>query len=258
MITAIIQARLGSTRLPGKLLRPIQGKALLEHVVLRVRAAKSIQNIVIAATTNVLDDPIVELAKKLSVTCYRGSEEDVLDRFYQAAKSVKATVIVRITPDDPFKDPEVIDKAVHLLTSSQPPLDYVANASCDGSIVPTYPEGLDTEAFTMDCLTRMWTSASKPSEREHVTPYVFSHRSEFQIKSFANPIDLSSHRWTIDYENDFAFADAIYARLYPSKPLFLMNDILQLLAREPELAGINSGPVRNEGYKRSLQKEATR
>jgi spore coat polysaccharide biosynthesis protein SpsF len=255
-ITAIIQARLGSTRLPGKLLRNICGKPLLQHVIERVQAAKTITHIVVATTSNSGDAPLVEFLRHLPVGLFIGSEDDVLDRFYQAASQDRSDIIVRITPDDPFKDPEIIDQAVMLLTrNTLNALDYVSNTSSDGSIRPTYPEGLDIEVMTFSCLEHLWKEARKPSEREHVTPYLFSHRDKFHIQSFSNPTDLSHLRWTIDYEKDFLFAQEIYNRLYSVKPIFVMRDILQLLEKEPALCRINSGIMRNEGYHRSVLKD---
>jgi spore coat polysaccharide biosynthesis protein SpsF len=254
-IVAIVQARLASTRLPGKLLMDLSGKPLLSRVLERVRAAGTIGRIVVATTTAPADEPLRSFLKDQGIELTTGSEEDVLDRFYQAARHVQAQIIVRITPDDPFKDPEIIDRAVAMLLKD-PALDYVSNTSCDGSVKATFPEGLDIEAFTMSCLERLWKSAAKPSEREHVTPYLFAHRDEFRSASFGNPEDISHLRWTIDYPQDFEMARQVYARLLKDKPIFLMNDILELLRREPSLASLNAGIKRNEGYERSRRRDA--
>ena len=174
MIAAIFQARLGSSRLPGKVLMDICGKPLLWHVIERVKAARTLDDIIVATTDMPEDAPLREFLEQQDVKVFVGSEADVLDRFYQAAKHYGAEVIVRITPDDPFKDPEVIDRAVRLLVEADPPVDYVSNCSYDGSIRVTYPEGIDVEVMTFDCLNKMWQRADRPSEREHLTPYLFS------------------------------------------------------------------------------------
>lgn len=257
MIAAIVQARMGSTRLPGKVLMDICGRPLLWHVLERVRGAKTVDEIIVATTATPADEPLRRFLDAHGIKTYTGSENDVLDRFYCAAKAHAVDVVVRITPDDPFKDPQVIDRAVTLLLDARPPVDYVANCSYDGSIPSTYPEGLDIEVMTFSCLERLWKRATKPSEREHLTPYLFTHASEFAIRGFGLPEPLSHLRWTIDYERDLAFAREVYARLYSDKPLFLMADILEVLRREPELAAMNAGTVRYEGYLKSVEADET-
>jgi spore coat polysaccharide biosynthesis protein SpsF len=255
MIAAIFQARLGSSRLPGKVLMNICGKPLLWHVLERVRAAETLDEIVVATTDVNEDAPLREFLEQQDVKMFIGSEDDVLDRFYQTAKHYGADVIVRITPDDPFKDPEVIDRAVRLLVEADPPVDYVSNCSYDGSVRATYPEGIDVEVMTFDCLRRMWQRADRPSEREHLTPYLFRRPDEFKTLGFEHIEDLSNLRWTIDYPRDMEFAREIYQRLFPSKPIFLMNDVLDVLQREPNLADLNKDIPRYEGYTRSVQAE---
>lgn len=255
VVAGIFQARLGSSRLPGKVLMDICGKPLLWHVIHRVRAAKTIDKLIVATTESPTDEPLRDFLAQEGVTTVLGSENDVLDRFYQSARAHDVDVFVRITPDDPFKDPEVIDHAVNLLRTASPSVDYVANCSYDGSIPSTYPEGLDIEVMTMDCLARLWQGATRPSEREHVSPYLFAHPEKFKVLGFQCPENLAHLRWTIDYDQDMQFAREVYARLYERKPLFLMRDILELLQAEPELTAINTGITRYEGYKRSVRKE---
>lgn len=252
MIVAIIQARMGSTRLPGKVLIDIQGKPLLEHVIDRVRMARLIDRMVIATTFNEKDKAIIEFAKNLNIPYYVGSEDDVLDRFYQTAKKYKAETIVRITADRPFEDPEVIDKVVSYYLSHKEGVDYVSN-----TIKPTYPEGLDVEGFSFEALGKAWKEAKKPSEREHVTPYIWNHPELFRLTNVENDEDLSHLRWTVDTEADLQFTREIYARLYHGQ-VFFMKDILALLSAEPELARINKGITRYEGYLRSLEQEQNR
>ena len=249
MVVAIVQARMSSTRLPGKVLIDIQGKPLLEHVVDRVSPSKLINQLVIATTANEKDKAIIDFAQRRGIAYYVGSEDDVLDRFYQTAKIYRVKTIVRITPDNPFKDPEVIDKVVGYYLNHKKSVDYVSN-----TIKPTYPEGLDVEVFSFTALEKAWREAKLPSEREHVTPYIWNHPELFHVANVENEEDLSHLRWTLDYEEDLRFAREVYARLYHGQ-VFLMEDILALLRAEPALRMINQGIARYEGYLRSLEQE---
>jgi len=248
-IVAIIQARMGSTRLPGKTLVDIVGKPLLVHVIERIQASKTVNEIIVATTTNAEDQAILRLANQYHVSTYAGSVDDVLDRFYQAAKQVYADIIVRITADDPFKDPEVLDEIVKYFLS-HPELDYVSN-----TIEPTYPEGLDIEVFSYKVLERTWEEAQLPSDREHVTPYIWKNPGKFRIANIKYKENLSHLRWTLDYEKDLFFARKVYSHLC-HKGVFLMNDILTLLQAEPGFSDINQGIERNAGYKASLKKDS--
>jgi len=248
-IVAIIQARMGSTRFPGKTLADIAGKPLLAHILERVKASRTINEIVIATTTNSEDQAILHLAAEHGVQAYAGSVDDVLDRFYQVARQVCADIIVRIGADDPFKDPEVLDEIVKYFLVN-PELDYVSN-----TIEPTFPEGLDVEVFSFRALERAWKEARLPSEREHVTPYIWKFPTRFNIANIRHEVDLSHLRWTLDYEEDLNFAREVYARL-THKGIFLMEDVLALLAAEPALAKINQGIEQYAGYKASLQKDS--
>ena len=248
-VVAIIQARMGATRLPGKTLVDIAGKPLLAHVIERTKASRTADEIVVATTTDPEDRAILQMATQYGLRAYAGSADDVLDRFYQAAKQAAADIIVRITADDPFKDPEVLDKIVEYLLD-HPGLDYVSN-----TIEPTYPEGLDIEVFSFSALERAWREARLASEREHVTPYIWKHPDRFKIANVRHDTDLSRLRWTLDYEEDLHFVREVYARLY-NGGIFLMKDILALLQAKPHLTKINQGIKRNVGYIASLQKDA--
>jgi len=245
-VVAIIQARMGSARLPGKTLTEICGKPLLQHIIERIQHCEFIDEIVVATTENKEDYAIIKLSDKLGVKSFTGSENDVLDRFYQCAKKFDADIVVRVTADDPFKDPDVIDRAVKELISGKG-LDYVSN-----TIKPTYPEGIDIEVFAFKALERTWKDAEKISEREHVTPYIWNHPEIFKISNFENNVNLSDLRWTLDTPQDLEFTRDIYKRLYSADSIFFMNDILELLRKEPWLASINTGIERNTGYKKSL------
>ncbi len=243
-VVAVIQARLGSTRLPGKSLADIAGKPLLGHVVERMRACATIHDVVVATTAEPKDDELARVAGLLGVAVYRGSTDDVLDRTYLAARGASADIVVRATADDPFKDPGVTDQIVGKLLDGA--FDYVSN-----TLAPSFPEGVDIEAFTMDALARAWREARLLSEREHVTPYIWKHPERFRVWNVSLSTDLSRLRWTVDYPEDLTFARAVYAELYHGEP-FGMEAVVSLLARRPELARINGGVARNEGYERSL------
>lgn len=246
-VVAVIQARLGSTRLPGKSLADIAGKPMLEHVVERMRACACIDEIVLATTAEASDAPLVRLARTLGIRVYEGSTDDVLDRTYRAAVMARAEVIVRVTGDDPFKDAAVTEQVVRRLLEEK--ADYASNTTD-----PTFPEGIDIEAFTMIALERAWREARLSSEREHVTPYIWTHPKLFTLVNVAHSVDLSAMRWTVDYPQDLAFARAVYGELYHGRP-FGMKEVLDLLERKPELARINEGIARNAGYQRSLERD---
>lgn len=239
--SAIIQARIGSTRLPGKVLLRIAGKAVLEHVVERARKATSIKEVVVATTVNSEDTPIAELAGRMGAGVYRGSENDVLDRYYQAAKLFKVKHIVRITADCPLIDPRIIDDVVNLYFNSR--ADY-----CSNTLIETFPDGEDVEVFGLDALNDSWKNAKLLSEREHVTPYIKKHTGMFRIETLKNAVNLSGKRWTLDEREDFEFIKMVLGQLYPANPDYSMEDVLKFLAKHPDIEKINGRIARNEGY----------
>ncbi len=243
MITAIIQARMGSSRLPKKTLEKIEGQPLLWHVIQRIKSCKNVDNIVIATTLEKKDDTLEEFCKKNSLLYYRGSTNNVLDRFYQAAKLTNPTIIVRVTADDPFKDPEVTDRIVNELLKDNT-LDYASN-----TIRPTFPEGIDIEAFTFKALETAWKDAKTDYEKEHVTPHMWQNLNKFKTKNITHPQDLSKLRWTIDYPEDMDFAKQVYKRLYKGGEIFKMQDILQLLKQYPYLQEINANIAQRTSFK---------
>lgn len=248
-IVAIVQARLHSTRLPGKALAPICGLPLLEHVFDRVAASRLIDEVTLATSSDRADRKLLHLAAYNGIAAYAGSGDDVLDRFYQAARRFEADIIVRVTADDPFKDPDIIDQVIETFLNHQP-LDY-----CSNTIEPTYPEGLDIEVFSFHALERAWREAVLASDREHVTPYIWRQPEMFRLACLKLGRDLSNLRWTLDYEEDLKFTREVYARLYCGQ-VFGMEEILALLKREPWLSGINAGFLRNAGYHLSSKCEA--
>jgi len=233
-IIAIIQARMGSTRLPGKIMKEILGKPVILWDLDRVSLSKLINKIVVAIPYGKENDVIVDTIKKYSdkILTTRGSEDDVLDRYYQAALQTNADVVVRITSDCPLIDHAVIDHIIEQFLDHD--CDY-----CSNSLTRTYPRGLDTEVFSFKALEEAWNEAKKYYEREHVTPYIIENPDKFKLLNVANDIDLSHLRWTLDTKEDFEFISAIYERIYSKKQLFLMDDILKLLSKEPELIDIN-------------------
>lgn len=234
MIAAIIQARMSSTRFPEKVLKPVVGKPLLAHIIERLKNSKYLEQIIVATTLNERDKSIVEFCKKNNIDFFVGSEEDVLDRYYQTAKKFKIGVIVRVTSDDPLIDPAIVDKVIHHYMKNK--LDFVSN-----NLKRTYPLGLDLEVFSFKTLEKAWLDAKTAFEREHVTPYIGKNPQSFRIANVENEVDLSGLRWTVDYEEDYKFVKAVYENLYEKKRIFLMNDVLKLLVEKPEIAEINKG-----------------
>lgn len=241
---------MGSTRLPGKIIKKVCGSTLLEHEILRVKKSKLIDQVVIATTNKSQDDIVEELVKKIGVKIFRGSENDVLDRYYQAAKKFKATCVVRLTGDCPLIDPEVIDKVVKYYLDNKTIFDYVSNVR-----PATYPDGMDTEIFTFQVLEKSWRQAKLASEREHVTAYIAKNNGIFRVGNVESNNDYSEIRLTIDEPQDWQLIEKIFIKLYPEKQDFNLNDILNLLKNNPSYVEINKNIIRNEGYIKSLAKD---
>lgn len=242
-VNAIIQARCGSTRFPAKVFSQIDGKPLIWHVVDRLKYAKKIDKIIIATTVAPQDDRIEEWCKENGICCFRGSEEDVLNRYYSAFKAFPSDYVVRITADDPFKEPAVIDAIITKLTEES--YDHVTN-----NLPPSFPEGLDCEAFTKSALERSERYAETAFEREHVTQYIYHHPELFKIGNVSCDRQLSHLRWTIDKEVDLEMVRAVYAKRNSSnKGILLLDEILQILRDNPEIEKINSEVERSEMYK---------
>jgi spore coat polysaccharide biosynthesis protein SpsF len=230
-VVAIIQARMGSTRLPGKVMLPIGGKSMLARVVSRVRRAKMIDEVVVATSTKPQEDRIFKECQALNVPCFRGSEEDVLDRYYQCAVQHSADVVVRITADCPMIDAEVIDQAI--LTFFSKKADYASNG-----LQRTYPRGLDTEVMTMATLKRAWQEAKLNFQRAHVTPYIHRNPKEFRLEPILAGSDNSQYRWTVDTQEDLNLVRTIYAR-FGNADTFSWLDAAMLMKMDPNLAKIN-------------------
>jgi spore coat polysaccharide biosynthesis protein SpsF len=234
-VICIIQARVGSTRLPRKVLKKICGKTVLEHDIDRLKRVRNISEIMIATTTLEKDNAIVEESDRLNVKYYRGSEEDVLSRYYYAAKENKADIVVRVTSDCPLIDSEVTEKIIQSYLDNNEKYDYVSN-----TIDRTYPRGLDTEVFSFKALEKAFNEATSERDREHVTPYIWDNPNLFRLDQYKNDVDYSDFRWTLDTIEDFELINKIYSSLYfKGKIEFGIKEILDLYYENPELKKIN-------------------
>ena len=231
-VVAIIQARMGATRLIGKVLEDMAGQSMLARVVNRTRHTKNLNNLVVATTIQPADDVIVKLCETYCWPYYRGSEEDVLDRYYNAASAFEADIVIRITSDCPLIEPEIIDKLIDEFLIYYPEIDYVSN-----NLQRTFPRGLDVEVMSFDALKRAWIEDCNPATREHVTPYIWRHPDKFRIRNVANDIDYSFMRWTVDTIEDLNFARKIYDHFQNDS--FNWREVLQLLEMHPEWLEIN-------------------
>lgn len=222
-----------STRLPGKVLKEVMGKPLLEYLIERLRRVKQLSNIVIATTVNDTDQQIVELCDKLGVDCFRGSEEDVLSRYYYAALHYNADHIVRITSDCPIIDPDMIDEVISYYFEQKS--DYTSNG-----LERSFPRGMDTEVFSFKALEEVHQEATESFEREHVTPFLYNNKDRFKTHNFSYKYDCSYHRWTVDTQEDFILIQKIIEALYNQKPDFTLEDCLALFEQNREWMNINA------------------
>lgn len=239
MRTVIInQARMSSTRLPGKVLKEVLGRPLLDYQVERLRRASLADELVIATTTNDADDILVEFCRKRDLAVFRGAEQDVLSRYYHAAIEHQAELVVRVTSDCPVIDPKVVDRVVAAFLERRDYVDYVSNTQ-----VRTFPRGMDTEVFTFDALRTAYAEATLEYQREHVTPFLYCQPDRFRVEQVTLATDLSSHRWTVDTPEDFELVRRIVEALHPRNPHFGLNDIIALLDSNPALMEINAHVV---------------
>jgi spore coat polysaccharide biosynthesis protein SpsF (cytidylyltransferase family) len=238
---------MGSTRLPGKVLKIVDGKnPSLYFTISQLKQCKNIDKIIVATTTLKEDDIIENFAKNLGIDVFRGSVEDVLDRYFQCANYFKINTIIRITGDCPLIDSLIVDRGIEIFQSEN--YDYVTN-----TFPRTFPDGNETEIFSFNILKKAWETAILPSEREHVTPYFRNQKQNFKIKNFENTIDNSHLRWTVDFPEDLQLVKTLISKI-DSRPIHL-EDILHLIKSEPELIEINNDHEPNEGLKRSLEKD---
>ena len=246
MICCIIQARTGSARLPKKVIQKIDNDlTVLDYVIDQIKYSQKIEKIVVATTNLIEDDLICKYANLQKIECFRGSSEDVLDRFYQCAKKYSAKTIVRITADNPLIDPNIIDRIID---------EYIKN-KCDfitNTLDRTFPYGTEVEVFSFECLEKTWKNAKKPSEREHVTPFIRNPKNKFILKNIKHQENISYLRYTVDQMDDLKLIKEIIKNI-SSRPIFL-QDIIELHRNKPEIFEINKN-IKHDGYLSSLEKD---
>jgi spore coat polysaccharide biosynthesis protein SpsF len=248
-IVAIVQARTSSNRLPGKVLLDIMGKPMLERQIERLGRAETISKLVLATSDQQDDNALETLCKNIGLACFRGKLDDVLDRFYQCAAQYSPDHVVRLTGDCPLADPTIIDQTIRYHLDGD--YDYTSNV-----LTPTWPDGMDVEVMRLQCLSDAFNEARLPSEREHVTSFIYSNPNRYRLGSVTQKQNLSALRLTVDEMQDFELIKKIYEHLYPTNPEFLLGDVLDLINRKPELQTLNQQFTRNEGMLRSLQKDS--
>lgn len=231
-VVAIVQARMASSRLPGKVMLPIENHSVLGHVILRLKTVPLVDEIVIATTLNPEDNVIVEESRKYNVSVHRGSVEHVLSRYYEAAIKSSADVVVRVTSDCPLIDPVVTNNIIKFFLHSD--TDYVSN-----KINETFPRGLDTEVFKMASLKYAYENAYNDIHREHVTPYIYLHPNKFELLNYNCIEDYSYYRWTLDTHEDYLLIKEIYSHLYKPEQIFSWLEAIELMNKNPQLKKIN-------------------
>ena len=247
-VNVIIQARMGSSRLPGKVLLPLGGKPAIQHVIERAKLISGISQVIIATSTSPIDDPLVQFCDSIDVTAFRGSENDVLDRYYKAAALYKADGIMRLTGDCPLIDPVESGKVIEKFCETG--VDYVSNTN-----PPMLPDGLDTEIFSIAALNKARNNAKNKPEREHVTLYIYSNPSKFKIGSVLYQEDLSRYRFTLDEADDYAFLQEVFTILKKKGQFGYLNEIIQILKENPNILRINNHIQRNEGLATSRHED---
>src|SRR5262249_24373483 len=249
-ILIVVQARVGSTRLPGKVLLPLAGKPLLQQQLERVRAATSRFQLIVATTTDVADDAIEVLCDGLDVPLWRGHPTDLLDRHYQAARAFRSDAVVKIPSDCPLIDPAVVDQVLTEWTASEGKLDFLSNLH-----PPTWPDGNDVEVMSWKALDQAFSEARKPHEREHTTPFIWDLPERFRIGNvrWDRGLDFSmTHRLTVDYPDDYRMAAAVYEQLGADGRVFSLDEILALFERRPDIFAINSAYAGINWYRHHL------
>jgi len=250
MIAAIIQARMGSSRLSGKIMLETCKKPLLKHMIERIQLTETVDEIVIATSTNKNDDVIEDFCKKNKIVCFRGSENDVLSRYKMAADMVHADIIVRLTSDTPLLNHIILDKVVRVYTKNK--YDYVSNCY---PLPRTYPDGMNVEVFSKKILDEMYDNAKKPSEREHVSLYVVTQPKKYKMYRVDYLKDISHYRFNLDYELDYKLLKEIFENLYYENQHFTMEDIIKFLEVNPSIFNINSKIKPYEGMLKSFEED---
>ena len=248
-ITAIIAARTGSSRLPNKVLLDISGKTALERMIERVKNAKTLDRIIIATSTNKIDDSIEKLCKQINIECVRGSENDLLSRYQLVVEKVKPDIIVKMGADSILIDPLMIDKVVSTFLTNK--YDYVSNYG----IPKTYPEGCTVDVYTSKTLTEAFLKAKKPSEREHINPFIWNNPEQYTSFRVDYEKDISNYRLSLDYKEDYIVIKSIFESLYPKNPCFTLENIISWLEKNPEIQKINSHLRASEGLFKSFKQD---
>lgn len=248
MIVAIVQARMGSNRLPGKVLRKVLDKPLLGYLTSRLKSSKLLNNVVIATADGQENRPIIEFCDNYGVDFFYGSEDDVLDRYYQAAKKFNAKIVVRITGDCPLVDPNVVDRTIQYFLDGG--FDYVSNG-----IEYTFPDGTNVEVFSFEMLEKAWNEAVRKPHREHVTLFMKDNHDKIKFGIYKNDKDLSKYRYCVDNSEDFEVVSKIIKAIFPKNNNPSMEDIIKFLDNYPDIFDINSGIKRGEGLRKSLENE---
>ena len=246
-VGCIVQARMGSSRLLGKVMMDVEkDKPVLYYVINQLRYCKLINKLVVATTTLAEDEKIVKYCNDLGADSYRGSAQNVLDRYYQCAKKFSISTIVRIPSDKPLIDPEIVDSIIDKFRVKS--YDYVINF-----LPSTFPSGTEVEVFSFEALETAWKNAELPSEKEHVTSYFSNHQEKFKIFNVTLPEDLSRYRWAVDRMEDLTLVRNVASRI--KKRPILMKDIIELFKKEPQLVDINKNVNREEGDIKSLKED---
>ena len=251
MTLVVIQARMGSSRLPGKVLREVCGRPLLALQVERMRRSRRADRILVATPDTPADQPLAALSRDLGLACFQGSENDVLDRFYQACRSVglsDADAVVRVTADCPLLDPDLMDEIIGIHLAGE--YDYVTN-----TLPPSYPDGLDVEVLGFAALVRAWREAELPSDREHLTRFIRRRPESFRHRNLPHDPDLSALRWTVDQEEDLRFVTQVFEHFREVGTAFSWQEVLAFVERHPDIAGLNRDIVRNAGVQSALVRD---
>jgi len=251
-IIAVIQARMSSTRLPDKVLADIEGKPLIWHIFNRLQKISSISEVVISTTNKSTDKPLIEFAKKENIAYFAGSENDIIDRIYKTGEKFSCDVLVKINADCPLIDIKLIENGINLFISSKNKPDLVTNC-----VEETFPEGMQYSIFNFSIIKKIWLTLKESFWREYFYRFMLENKNDFSIINIKNEQDLSKLRWTVDYQEDLEFVKKIYNKLYTKNQFFGMNEIINVLKENPEIAKINekySGKIGINNYNNSKEK----
>ena len=249
-IVGIIAARISSSRLPGKVMLKLGNKIILRHMIDRMKVAKKLDNIVVATSLNPNDDVLYEYCRQNSIDCYRGDENDLIDRYYTISKKINCDVIARFGADCPLIDPKIIDKVITIYLEND--FDFVSN---HGPPPKTYPEGMTLDVYSANILCEAFHDAKKPSEREHISPFFWNNPKRYRLHRVDYHTDISKYRLSLDYSEDFELIQIIFKKLYNENVIFSLEEIIQFLEKNPKIKKINSHIEQSIGIKRSFEED---